>query len=109
MKMKKIVFALLIVLIAFSLTSCKVNWFDQRYDVPWWVISVPVLVFSAIALFVAGKRIASKEYICPKCNKTFYPKWWQAAFSIHMNDDRVFRCPHCGRKGFCQLSRKQEG
>ena len=105
--MKKLAFVFITVALTFSLTSCKVNWFDQKYDVPWWVIAVPVVIFSAIVFFVAGKLIASKEYVCPKCNKTFHPKWWQAAFSIHMNDDRVFKCPHCGRKDFCHISKNK--
>lgn len=106
--MKKAAIVWLMLVLPLSLTSCKVNWFDQQYDVPWWVIAVPVVMLSAIVFFVAGKHIASKEYVCPKCNKTFHPKWWKAAFSIHMNDDRVFKCPHCGRKEFCSLSRKTE-
>ena len=105
---RSITIVLIIGVNLFFLTSCEVNWFDQQYDVPWWVIAVPVVVFSAIVWFAAGKHIASKKYFCPKCNKSFYPKWWHAAISIHMNDDRVFRCPHCGRKGFCPLSRDTE-
>ncbi|MBE6671495.1 MAG: hypothetical protein E7593_04750 [Ruminococcaceae bacterium] len=105
---KKILFLvfLLCIMTAF-LTSCQVNWFDTSYDVPWWVITLPVLIFSLIVWIVAGKHIASKKYICPKCNQTFYPKWWKAAISIHSNDKRVFRCPHCGRKGFCHVSRER--
>lgn len=99
---------LLVIALALSLVSCQVNWFDRQYDVPWWGIAVPILIFLAIAFFAVGKHIASKKYVCPKCNKTFYPKWWQTAFSIHMNDDRVFKCPHCGRKGFCPLSRETD-
>ncbi len=99
--MKKIAFALLLIALVFSLTSCKVNWFDRQYDVPGWAIAFPVVVFSAVVWFSAGKHIASKQYVCPNCRQSFYPKWWQAAFSLHMNGDRVFRCPHCGRKGFC--------
>lgn len=106
--MKKVAIVWLMLVLSFSLTSCKVNWFDQQYDVSWWVIAVPVVIFSVIVWVAAGKHIASKKYVCPKCNKTFYPKWWKAAFSIHMNDDRVFKCPHCGRKGFCPLSRETE-
>ena len=106
--MKKLAFVFITVALTFSLTSCKMNWFDQQYDVPWWVIAVPVAIFSVTVWFAAGKHIASKKYICPKCNKSFYPKWRQAAFSIHMNDDRVFKCPNCGRKGFCPLSRGTE-
>ena len=101
--MKKILaLFVLICILTVLLTSCQVNWFDQQYDVPWWVIAVPVTIFSVLVWIVAGKHIASKKYVCPKCNKTFYPKWWKAALSIHMNDDRVFKCPNCGRKGFCE-------
>lgn len=106
--MKKVSIVWLMLVLSFSLTSCKVNWFDQQYDVQWWVIAIPVIIFFAIVWIAAGKHIASKKYVCPKCNKTFYPKWWVAAVSIHMNDDRVFKCPHCGRKGFCPLSRETE-
>lgn len=73
--MKKVVIVWLMLVLAVSLTSCKVNWFDQQYDVPWWVIAVPVIIFSAIIWIAAGKHIASKKYVCPKCNKTFYLKW----------------------------------
>ena len=106
--MKRIIFAFVTIVSAFTLTSCRVNWFDRQYDVPWWMIAVPVVIFSAIVFFVSGKHIASKKYVCPKCNKTFYPKWWKAAFSIHINDDRVFKCPHCGGTGFCSPSRETE-
>ena len=107
--MKKILaLFVLICILTVLLTSCQVNWFDQQYDVPWWVISIPITILSVLVWIVAGKHIASKKYVCPKCNKTFYPKWWKAALSIHMNDDRVFKCPHCGRKGFCPLSRESE-
>lgn len=92
----------------FALAFGKVNWFDQQYDVPWWVIAVPVIIIFLITWIVAGKHIASKKYACPKCNKTFYPRWWKAAFSIHMNGDRIFKCPHCGKRGFCPLSRETE-
>lgn len=107
MKVRLVLF-ILICTMTVLLTSCQVNWFDRQYDVPWWGIAIPVVVFSAIVFFAAGKHIASKKYVCPKCNKTFCPKWWKAALSIHMNDDRVFKCPYCGRKGFCLLSREKE-
>ena len=70
--MKKAAIVWLMLVLPLSLTSCKVNWFDQQYDVPWWAIAIPVLVFSAIVLFVAGKHIASKKYVCPKCNKSVH-------------------------------------
>lgn len=108
MVMKKAAIVWVMIVLSLLLTSCKVNWFDQQYDVPWWVIAVPIVIISAIVFFALGKHIASRKYVCPKCNKTFYPTWWKAAFSIHVNDDRVFKCPHCGKKGFCSLSRETE-
>ena len=102
---KLVALFILICIMTVSLTSCQVNWFDKHYEVSWWIIAVPIVIFSVIVWFLVGKHIASTKYICPKCNKTFYPKWWSAAISIHLNADRVFKCPHCGRKGFCHISR----
>lgn len=102
----KFIFVLCFALL--SLTSCTVNWVDRTYEVPWWVIVIPSVLFVVIAWWLAGKHISSQEYVCPECGKKFYPKWRQAAFSVHMNDDRVLKCPHCGKKGFCPLSRDRE-
>lgn len=105
---KGLILFILICIITVSLVSCKVNWFDQQYDVPWWGIVVPVILFLLVALVSVGKYIASKKYICPKCNIGFYPKWWKAAISVHINDDRIFKCPFCGKKGFCHVSKETE-
>lgn len=107
--MKKRILAILCVcFMAVSLTSCKVNWFDKQYDVPWYYIAVPVVIFSVVVFFVGAKYISSKKYVCPQCHTSFHPKLFAAMFSIHMNDDRVFKCPNCGRKGFCPPSRDSE-
>ena len=108
MKKRIGIFIFAVCLTMLSLTSCTVNWFDRTYEVPWWVIVIPSALIVVISLWLAGKHIASQEYICPECGKKFYPKWHQAAFSVHMNDDRVLKCPHCGKKGFCHLSRDKE-
>ena len=108
MKKKIFIMSALITAVTVLLTSCRVNWYDRHYDVPWWVIAVPVIIFSAVTLFAGGQYIASKKFICPNCYKTFHPKWWKAMLSIHVNDDRLFKCPYCGKKGFCYLSRDRE-
>lgn len=100
--MKKISFVFSVLFLPLCLTSCEVHWFDESYDVHWWVIAIPTLLILAAAWFFDGKAISKKEYRCPKCQRNFYPTWWKAAFSVHLNDDRVFKCPHCGRKGFCK-------
>ena len=108
MKRKLFVFSLLITLMTLTLTSCKVNWFDKQYDAPWWAVLIPTVVFVAAVLFAAGKFIASKEFVCPKCGGKFHPKWWVAMVSLHIGSDRYFKCPHCGKRRFCHVSRKNK-
>ena len=98
---KKAIFVLLICLLMSCCTSCQVNWFDKQYTVPWWVIVIPSISIIVISLVWAGKRMTSKRYVCSECGEKFYPKFLQALFSVHLNDAHVFRCPHCGKKGFC--------
>lgn len=105
--MKKLIFLFGVMgVAAFSLTSCQVNLGEEQFTVPWWVIVIPSILIVVIAWFAATKHVVSQKYVCPECGESFYPKWWNAAFSVHMNDDRVLKCPHCGKKGFCPLSRE---
>lgn len=109
--MKKMLYSFSCLGILFFLTSCDVHFGTTHYDVPWWYIAIPTAIFSTliclIAFPVAGKHLAKKKYVCQKCGKTFHPKWYVAMFSIHINDDRLFKCPYCGQKGFCHLSEDQ--
>lgn len=59
--MKKNAFILVTVALTFALTSCKVNWFEQQYDVPWWGIAVPVVIICAIVVFGVGKAYCIKR------------------------------------------------
>ena len=97
---KKVMFLLMFVLMA-CLTSCQVNWFDKQYTVPWWLVVIPSVIIVVVALVLTGKHITSQQYVCPECGEKFYPNFWKAMFSVHMNDNRVLKCPYCGRKGFC--------
>lgn len=106
--MKKLAFIFLMCAMSFGLTSCQINWFGEQYDAPWMIIAVPIVVICAIDLFVMGRYVASKKYVCSECGKSFYPKWWQAAFSVHVMHYRYFKCPHCGKKDFCVPSRETE-
>lgn len=105
MKKKWYVLCVLLCILTMLLSSCKVNWFDKQYDVAWWVIAIPVTIWSLAWLIGGSCYIASKKYVCPTCTRSFSPKWYRAMFSIHMNDDRLFRCPYCGKRSFCRLDR----
>ncbi len=42
--MKKVLFVLLAVFMIFTLCSCKVNWFTETIDVPWYYVAIPVIL-----------------------------------------------------------------
>lgn len=100
--MKKIAIFFSMAFLSLFLTSCEVHWFDQSYEVAWWVVAIPTVLILAAAFFFAGKGISKTEYRCTHCQETFYPTWSKAAFSVHVGNDRVFKCPHCGKKDFCK-------
>lgn len=94
--MKKLIPFILLPL--FTLTSCRVNWFTETYDVPWFYIALPVAVI-AVAAYLG---IIRRTYICPHCRTEFKPKWYHFLITIHINDKRLAKCPNCRQKSFCQ-------
>ena len=116
--MKKLLVLIFALFTMLSLTSCKVNWFGEQIDTPWYAVAIPVAVLAtpwyavaipvavlAIAILIIGKlTFSKKKYICPECKTVFAVKWWEALFALHYNSDRVLKCPHCGRCGFCKVS-----
>lgn len=83
------------------LSSCDAHIGSKHIDLPWWVIVLIIASSVGISLFAANHEITKNKYKCKECGKTFYPTMRQAVFSLHAGDERVFKCPHCGRKGFC--------
>ena len=93
---------LVLILILLVLTSCEVHVGNNRADVKWYVIAIPVTVFVVACVVIAGIVLSKNTYVCPECGERFRPKWWRAMFSLHDGSDRVLKCPHCGHKGFCR-------
>ena len=96
--MKKLHLFFMLVICVFLMTGCRVQWFDYYYDVPWYVIAIPI----AMILVIAHIYIMSGTYICPRCNTEIKPKWFQLYAYIHDNDERVAKCPKCNYIGFCK-------
>ncbi len=96
--MKKIILVITLLTSMFMFSSCKVNWFGSSFNVPWYFIVIPVVVLFLV-LYVT---IISKIYICSECKTEIKPKWYQLSVCIHHMDQRVVKCPKCGRKGFCK-------
>ena len=79
-------------------TSCKVNWFGASYDVPWWVIAIPV----AVILIASHVYLVTRSYRCSSCGEVFRPKWYDCTAWFHMGNKRMGKCPKCGQVGFCR-------
>lgn len=101
--------ASLLSLLVLSLTSCKVNWFDRQIDAEWWQIAIPLVIWIAILTLVCKIIFTDNIYRCTKCEKTFIPEWWKPASTVHINNDRLLKCPHCGKKSFCKYVRRKRG
>ena len=84
------------------LTSCEVHVGSARYEVPWYVIAVPSVLFIAASVVITGFILSKNTYVCPVCGHKFKPKWWQGLLSAQIGSERTFRCPECGNKGFCR-------
>ena len=105
--MKKLIFSIMILWISVCLSACEVHWFDKSYDVPWYMIAIPVTIFSIIVFGIGGTIISKKKYVCPTCRHKFHPSFWVAMVSLHVNSDRYFKCPRCGKKSFCKIAREE--
>lgn len=105
--MRRIVPIFVLVTMLLTLTACEIHWHDKSYDVPWYMIAIPVALFSVIMFAIAGAVISKKKYVCPSCRHSFHPPFWVAMVSLHIGSDRYFKCPRCGKKSFCPLSRQQ--
>ena len=104
--MKKIVLLLLLLFVVLSCSACRVNWFGETIEAPWYVVVPPTVLFIAVVGGLAYWRIYSRTYICPHCNTEIKPKWYQFSFCVHLNGKRLAKCPHCGKRSFCKPKKK---
>lgn len=108
MKKAKIINLALFLALTPLMTACTVNWGVEQYEVPWYILTPPLVIFSAILLTVCTRLIMSHRYRCTKCGGVFHPKWYQAILSFHIGSARLFRCPHCGHRGMCHVTNEDE-
>lgn len=98
--MKK-TFLISILCAVMSMTSCKVNWFGETVDAPWYYIAIPVLL-----IFVIGYAILmSRTYVCPHCKTQFKAKPYHLYVTIHFCGKRMAKCPNCNKKSFCEVKK----
>jgi len=99
--MKKALLITILLTVALSLTSCKVNWFNKTVDVPWYYVAVPIALASILGYFI----LMSKTYVCPHCQTRFKAKPYQLSVMVHLNGKRLAKCPNCHKRSFCWVTK----
>lgn len=99
--MKKVFLFSALAALALSLSSCKVNWFGETIDAPWYTVAIPVILIFAVAYVI----LMSRTFVCPYCKTEFKAKPHQLYVMVHFNGKRIAKCPNCNRKGFCETKR----
>ena len=100
-RMKKVFSVFMLLITTLSLTSCKVNWFGDTLDVPWYYVAVPVFLIFLLAYI----NLMSKTYVCPHCKAEFKVKPYQLSVTVHSFGKRLAKCPNCGIRGFCYVKK----
>ena len=99
MIVKNFLFVLMSICCIFLLSGCRINWFDESFDVSWYVVFIPiVIVFIIVYVF-----IIKPTYICSKCNAEIKPKWYDFSIVVHFMGKRLIKCPHCKKINFCKI------
>ena len=99
--LKRIFLMLVSVSLMLSLCSCRVNWFGESYDAPWYAIAIPIFIICIISYFI----LMNFTFVCPDCKTEFKPKRHELSVTIHYMGRRLVRCPKCGKRGFFHRKR----
>ncbi len=75
---------------------------EKTVILEWFEMTISVVLIILAAILISMIIISLQKYKCPKCGAVIRPKWYHFSASLHMGSDRVVKCPHCGRKGFCR-------
>ena len=101
--MKKLICLILTICSLILLCSCKVNWFTETYEVPWYYVVIPCVVLVVLAYVI----LCSKTYICPDCKTEFKPKWYHFFIAFHSFGKRVAKCPNCKKINYCEVKKNK--
>ncbi len=86
------------------------NFGENHIEVPIG-IGIAVILIAVIPIIIffvcLGREEIEKWFICDKCGHRFKPEDKKVLFSIRMNNERMLKCPRCGKVSFCYPSYDQ--
>lgn len=76
----------------------------------WWIFALGMcLVNVPLGVWVSAVYMKRTAYICPQCHEVFVPGFWENFWAYHTPRARKLTCPHCGHKGMCVETYREEG
>lgn len=91
-----------------------INWHDgTSFEIPLGMGLLGIALIIAVVLVImafTARAMSKKYYVCQKCGERFKAKWYKfLVFGQYLDStDYILRCPHCGKKGVCSQSYKQD-
>lgn len=75
----------------------------------WWIFAVGMcLVNVPLGVWISAVYMKRTAYICPQCHEVFVPGFWENFWAYHTPRARRLTCPHCGHKGMCVETYREE-
>ena len=75
----------------------------------WWIFAAGMLVVNVpLGIWMSAAYLKRTAYICPQCHEVFVPKFKESFWAYHTPRTRKLTCPHCGHKGMCVETYREE-
>ena len=75
----------------------------------WWIFAAGMLVVNVpLGVWMSAVYMKKTAYICPQCHEVFVPKFKESFWAYHTPRTRKLTCPHCGHKGMCVETYREE-
>ena len=75
----------------------------------WWIFATGMLVVNVpLGVWMSAVYMKKTAYICPQCHEVFVPKFKESFWAYHTPRTRRLTCPHCGHKGMCVETYREE-
>lgn len=72
------------------------------------LLLLAILPIAVILGLVFAGDMSKTVYTCQQCGTRFRAKWYNFLLSGHYDEDKVLKCPKCGKKHRCVVSYDQK-
>ncbi len=74
----------------------------------WWPFVLGIILVVLASFWILGHYYKNVSYICPQCHGVFVPRMGEMIFAGHTLTTRKLTCSHCGHRGYCVETARNE-